>query len=115
MKRSTTTLICLSLLTALGGCSTSKVVGTWSGRGAAADAPFTFGSVSFVGDKTFTAEARYGGNTRVQSGTWETKGEELMLASDGVKRDYTFKVTGSTLVVTEPKSGHSITLDRMPR
>ncbi len=115
MKQAFSILASSVLLLAFGGCATSNVVGTWTGRGGAGDSPFTFGSVSFVGDKTFTAEARYGGNTRVQSGTWATKGDELMLSSDGVKRDYTYKVSGTTLVVTEPKSGHSVTLDRIPR
>lgn len=99
----------------LGGCAQSSVVGTWSGRGAAPDAPFTFGSVSFVGDHTFTAEARYAGNTRVQSGTWAADGDKLSLNSGDAKRNYTYKTTDGTLVVTDPKSGHSITLDRMKK
>jgi uncharacterized lipoprotein NlpE involved in copper resistance len=103
------------LVLALGGCASSPVVGTWTGRGGAPDAPFTFGSVSFVGDKTFTAEARYSGNTRVQSGTWATEGDELMLTSGATKREYTYKVNDGTLVVTDPKSGHSVTLDRMSK
>jgi hypothetical protein len=105
---------------ALGGCSSgglmrSGVEGTWSGRGGAGDAPFSFGSVSFVGDNTFTAEARYGGNVRVQSGTWETKGDRLVLHSDKTTREYTYKLQDGELVVTEPKSGNSITLDRLKK
>lgn len=115
MKRLSSILASAITLVVVSGCTTSNVVGTWTGRGGAAEAPFTFGSVSFVGDQTFTAEARYGGNTRVQSGTWSTAKDSLMLMSGGVKRDYTYSVTGNTLVVTEPKSGHSVTLDRMPR
>ena len=109
-----TRLIVASLFVAgLGGCTTSGIVGTWNGRGASADAPFTFGSVSFVGDQTFTAEAKYGGNTRVQSGTWAAKGNELDLTADKTQRHYTYQLKDSTLVVTDPKSGHSITLDRI--
>ena len=109
-----TRILVASLLTlGLGGCATSGIVGTWNGRGASADAPFTFGSVSFVGDQTFTAEAKYSGNTRVQSGTWSTKGDELDLVSDKTQRHYKFKVDDRTLTVTDPKSGHSIMLDRM--
>jgi hypothetical protein len=103
------------LALALGGCASSPVVGTWTGRGDGTDAPFTFGSVSFVGDKTFTAEARYGGTTRVQSGTWETQGDRLSLRSDGTDREYTYAVDDGALVVTDPKSGRSITLDRMAK
>ncbi|MEX2217742.1 MAG: hypothetical protein WD749_03200 [Phycisphaerales bacterium] len=100
---------------ALGGCASSPVVGTWTGRGGAGTAPFSFGSVSFVGDQTFTAEARYGGNIRVQSGTWSAQGDRLMLSTNGAQREYTYKVEGGELVVTEPKSGHSITLDRLKK
>jgi len=99
----------------LGGCSSSGVVGTWTGRGSGANAPFSFGSVSFVGDNTFTAEARYGGNTRVQSGTWAAEGENLHLTSGNTKRDYTYKLEGNALTVTDPKSKHAITLDRIPK
>jgi hypothetical protein len=108
-------LLASLLALGLGGCSTSGIVGTWSGRGASADAPFTFGSVSFVGDQTFTAEARYSGNTRVQSGTWSTKGDELDLVSDKTQRHYKYKLSDNSLIVTDPKSGHSITLDRMAK
>ena len=99
----------------LGGCASSPVVGTWTGRDTNASTPFTFGSVSFVGDKTFTAEAKYGGNTRVQSGTWDAAGSDLKLKSGDTTRNYTYKVAGGELVVTDPKSGHSITLDRLAK
>jgi hypothetical protein len=98
----------------LGGCASSPV-GTWAGRGGGPDAPFTFGSVSFVGDKTFTAEARYSGNVRVQSGTWSAEGDRLVLDSGQTRREYTYKINDGEMVVTDPKSGHSITLDRMKR
>jgi len=67
------------------------------------------------GDNTFTAEARYGGNTRVQSGTWAAEGENLHLTSGNTKRDYTYKLEGNALTVTDPKSKHAITLDRIPK
>lgn len=109
MKR---TLPLIALL-ALAGCSAQGPVGTWSGRGDAAKAPFSFGSVSFVGDHTFTAEARYGGTTRVQSGTWTATADRLKLNAGETKREYTYKSDAGTLVVTDPKTGHSITLDRV--
>ncbi|MCA9284321.1 MAG: hypothetical protein KDA22_03840 [Phycisphaerales bacterium] len=111
MRRSLTVLASSALLLAIGGCS--SVVGTWAGRGSSADAPFTFGNVSFVGDRTFTAEASYGGNTRVQTGTWSTQGKDLTLDAAGTVRNYTFKVEGDMLVVTDPTSGRSVTLDRV--
>jgi hypothetical protein len=97
----------------MGGGSKSNVVGTWQAQGGPGDRPFTFGSVSFVGDKTFTAEAKYNNQSRVQTGTWMTKGKELHLTAGDTKRDYTYKVSGDTLTVTEPKSGHSISLNRV--
>lgn len=97
----------------LGGCAGSGPVGTWSGRDANQNTPFSFGSVSFVGDNTFTAEARYGGQTRVQSGTWSATGDRLELRAENTTREYTFQADASTLVVTDPKSGQSVTLDRL--
>jgi uncharacterized lipoprotein NlpE involved in copper resistance len=102
----------------LGGCANSNrdgLVGTWTGRAGPGDAPFTFGSVSFVGDNTFTAEARYGGNVRVQSGTWQTSGDMLVLHSDSTDRQYKYKVSNGELAVTDPQSGNSITLDRLKK
>lgn len=104
-----------TLTLALTGCSSSNIVGTWNGRGAGANAPFTFGSVSFVGDKTFTAESRYPNNVRVQSGTWSTSGDKLTLNAEKMERNYTYKVDKKELIVTDPKTGHSITLDRLAK
>lgn len=117
MIRKLATIGACSILLAVIGCETmtkkSPVEGTWQARGAADDAPFTFGSVSFVGDKTFTAEAKYSGQSRVQSGSWQTEGDELHLTSGGTKRNYTYKVQDGNLVVTDPKSGNAITLVRI--
>jgi hypothetical protein len=102
----------------LGGCSNTGnrgVVGTWTGRGAAGDAPFSFGAVSFVGDNTFTAEARYGGQARMQHGTWEAQGNRLSLNANGSKREYTYRVENGELTVTDPGSGNSVTLDRVQK
>jgi len=96
----------------LGGCA-APLVGTWKGRDSDNKTSFSFGSVSFVGDKTFTAEAKYANDTKVQSGTWQTEGDRLILHADKQERRYTYKVNDGELTVTEPKSGHSITLDRM--
>src|SRR5690606_19463276 len=91
------------------------VVGTWTGRGQPDDRPFTFGSVSFVGDHTFTAEARYGGDIRVQSGPWTASDNELHLAAGDTRRQYTYRVEADELIVTDPQSGESMTLDRLGR
>ncbi len=98
----------------LTGCASPGIVGTWNGRGDNKSA-FTFGSVSFVGDQTFTAESKYSGNTRVQSGTWSTSGDQLTLTADKTVRHYSYKLSGGELTVTDPKSGHSITLDRLAK
>ncbi len=113
MKRQYLAALSLTVL-ALAGCSSNSVVGTWNGRGDN-KSPFTFGSVSFVGDKTFTAESRYSGTTRVQSGTWSASGDKLTLNADKTERNYTYKVTDKELVVTDPKTGHAITLDRVKK
>ena len=59
----------------LAGCAArsgnDSLAGTWQGR--ADDArPFTFGSVTFAGDGTYTAEAKYGDTTRVQTGRFSS-------------------------------------------
>jgi uncharacterized lipoprotein NlpE involved in copper resistance len=102
------------VLLALGGCASNSVVGTWTGRGGTGS-DLSFGSVSFVGDQTFTAEARYGGQTRVQSGTWSATGDRLTLMSDGTQREYGYKVSDDELVVTDGGSNASITLDRLQK
>jgi hypothetical protein len=102
----------------LGGCANQHrdgLVGTWTGRAGPDDAPFSFGSVSFVGDNTFTAEARYGQNVRVQSGTWETSGENLTLHADRTDRRYRYRVANNELTVTDPDSGNAVTLDRLQK
>jgi hypothetical protein len=109
------TLAMSFLVLTVAGCSSSPVVGTWTGRGDTQDAPFTFGSVSFVDDQTFTAEARYSGKVRVQSGTWNTQGEQLSLTSGDTKREYTYTSDGKTLVVKDPQSGNTVTLDRLAK
>jgi hypothetical protein len=101
-----------SLLLIMTGCTASPVVGTWTGRGSGGE-EFTFGSVSFVGDRTFTAEAKYGGQSRMQSGTWSTDGNRLMLKAGDTDRNYTYKMEDGDLVVTDPKSNRSITLERL--
>jgi hypothetical protein len=118
MNRLLTVVGMTSLLVLAGGCQTTSspfapVVGTWTATGQGDDKPFTFGSVSFVGDRTFTAEAKYGGQSRVQSGMWRTEGNKLMLDAGDAERSYTYKRQGDELVVTEPKSGNSVTLRRM--
>lgn len=107
-------LLLLGLLVVGSGCASSPVVGTWQGRDDSS-AAFTFGSVSFVDDKTFTAEARYGDKIRVQSGTWSVYGNALDLTSPEGARHYAFDIVGDELIVTDPKSGHTMTLDRLRR
>jgi hypothetical protein len=107
-------LLVLPLL-ALAGCASNSIVGTWSGRAPAGAQPFSFGSVTFVGDNTFTAEARYGNEVRVQSGTWSADGDNLRLSAAGAERSYTYRVGDDELVVTDPESKNSITLDRMKK
>jgi uncharacterized lipoprotein NlpE involved in copper resistance len=106
-------LSCTALF--LGGCASPGIVGTWTGRGDAGDAPFSFGSASFVGDNTFTAEARYGQSVRVQSGTWNATGDQLSLRYNAQERQYSYQVDGDELTVTDPQSGNSVTLDRLRR
>ncbi len=96
----------------LAGCAAKpgndSLAGTWQGR--AADArPFTFGSVTFAGDGTYTAEAKYGDTTRVQTGRFAVTGDGVVL--DG-NRTYDLDFEGDAVIFTDPTSGNEMTLDR---
>ena len=110
---SRTTATLLVTLSLLAGCASSGVSGTWQGRGSTAERPFSFGSVTFAPDGTYTAEAKYGDTTRAVSGTWSITGDTMMLYGEPFgERTYTVKHQKDTLVFTDPKSGGSMTLDR---
>jgi hypothetical protein len=111
MRRLTITasLFTAMLLTA---CA-SPIGGTWQGRAASDEQPFSFGSVTFAGDGTYTAEAKYGDSTRAVSGTWVLTGDTIMMYGEPFgERTYTVEDTPKTLVFTDPESGRSMTLDR---
>ncbi len=111
MRRLQTTAA-LALLTLLTACA-SPIAGTWQGRGASAERPFSFGSVTFAADGTYTAEARYADSTRAVSGTWSMTGDTIILYGEPFgERSYSVVETKDTLVFTDPTSGKSMTLDR---
>ena len=100
-------------LTLLAGCASSGVSGTWQGRGAESERPFSFGSVTFAPDGTYTAEARYGDTTRAVSGTWSMTGNTMILYGEPFgERTYTVDQEKDMLVFTDPQSGGKMTLDR---
>lgn len=108
------TTILVSTLLCLPGCSAPDgVSGTWQGRGALEERPFSFGSVTFAPDGTYTAEARYGNTTRAVSGTWSMTGDTMLLYGEPFgERTYTVEKQKDALVFTDPESGGSMTLDR---
>ena len=97
----------------LGGCtsknSNQALEGTWQGRADTEERPFTFGSVTFAGDGTYTAEAKYGDKIRVQTGRYTTTEEGLIL--DGT-RIYDLGFEEEAVIFTDPGIGNSMTLDR---
>lgn len=100
---------------ALSACST-PIAGTWQGRAATEERPFSFGSVTFAADGTYTAEARYGEGTRAVSGTWSMTGDTVILYGEPFgERTYTVEESADTLIFTDPKTGGSMTLDRFNR
>ncbi len=107
-----TTLATLAF-TMLGGCSAKNsnqaVEGTWQGRANTEERPFTFGSVTFAGDGTYTAEAKYGDKIRVQTGRYTTTDEGLIL--DGT-RSYDLGFEEEAVIFTDPATGNTMTLDR---
>ncbi len=102
----------------VGGCASSAdrsatdpLIGTWRGREAPTDSAFEFASVTFAPDGTYTAQLRYDGDVRADSGRWSYEGETLTIG-EGDRR-YTAKVRGNELTVTEPRSRTTVTLDRL--
>ena len=96
----------------LAGCVTN-VSGTWQGRADSAERPFSFGAVTFAPDGTYTAEAKYGDQTRAVSGTYTVTGDKIMLFGEPFgERTYTLQRDDNALVFTDASSGNSMTLDR---
>ena len=109
MRRTFFPALAISTLVFSAGCASNSLVGTWQGRGDAAERPFTFGSVTFAPDGTYTAEAKYGEKTRVQTGRYVVTTDGLVL--DGT-RTYDLDFEGDTVAFTDPTSGNSMVLDR---
>jgi hypothetical protein len=117
-QRRTVSLILSTAVLALGvsGCaskpSNRALSGTWQGR-AENDRPFTFGSVTFAGDGTYTAEAKYGDKTRVQSGRFVVTENGVVLdPGTATARTYDLNFAEGTVTFTDPISGNAMTLDR---
>lgn len=110
MRRSTFPALAISALVLSAGCASNSLVGTWQGRGDAAERPFTFGSVTFAPDGTYTAEAKYGDKTRVQTGHYNEEVGTVTL--EDVNRTYDLDFDRDAVVFTDPATGKSMTLDR---
>ena len=110
MRRSIIPSLALTTLVLAGGCSSNSLVGTWQGRGDSAERSFTFGSVTFAPDGTYTAEAKYGDTARVQTGHYTEEGGTVTL--DDVQRSYVLGHEVDAVVFTDPETGKSMTLDR---
>ncbi|MCH2161946.1 MAG: hypothetical protein MK085_08750 [Phycisphaerales bacterium] len=110
MRRPKIFILATSTLVLLAGCSSNSLVGTWQGRGDTAERPFTFGSVTFAPDGTYTAEAKYGDTTRVQTGRYTEQPGTVTL--DDVERTYDLDFEQDAVIFTDPGTGKSMTLDR---
>ena len=99
-----------TLLLACCAQAPSSLVGTWEGRGDTAERPFTFGTVTFAPDGTYTAEAKYGEKIRVQTGRYTETASTVTLKD--VDRSYDLTFSGDTVVFTDPVTGKAMTLDR---
>ena len=102
----------LTLSMLLAACA-SPIAGTWQGRASTDERPFSFGSVTFAADGTYTAEARYADSTRAVSGTWSMTGDTIIMYGEPFgERSYTVDESEDVLIFTDPSSGRSMTLDR---
>ena len=112
MLKLTASLIMISTMLLITGCATS-VSGTWQGRADTAERPFSFGAVTFAPDGTYTAEAKYGDQTRAVTGTYTITGDKIMLFGEPFgERTYTLQHDDNALIFTDASSGKSMTLDR---
>lgn len=112
-----TAISVLATTTLIGGCTNrttnSMLVGSWEGRASKEEQPFSFGSVTFAPRDdlagTYTAEAKYGDKTRVQTGHFVVTEDGLILDGD---RTYEVSYRESAVIFTDPSTGNSMTLDR---
>lgn len=92
------------------GCL-SPVAGTWT---AAPDQPvgkMTFGAMTLAHDGTFTAEAKYDGNTQMMTGWYKFAKNKLTFRTDDTTRTYGAILKGSELTVTH--EGTSLRMNRV--
>ena len=112
MKKMTSILLASSIMVSLSACATN-ISGTWQGRDATDDRPFSFGAVTFAPDGTYTAEAKYGDTIRAVTGTYKISDDEIMLYGQPFgERTYELKKVKDGLIFTDAKSQQSMTLDR---
>jgi hypothetical protein len=97
-------VVCLSC-----GCQ-KGITGSWVADTTTGTAS-PIAHVSFVGDGTFTADAKYGGGTtHAVCGHYETSNGTLRLDTEGQTRSYSYVVEGDVLSIT-----HEDTTARMNR
>lgn len=95
------------------GPSNASLAGSWEGRASEGERPFSFGSVTFAPSDstsgTYTAEAKYGDKTRVQTGHFVVTKDGLILDDE---RTYELDYDGTSVIFIDPTTGNSMTLDR---
>lgn len=95
----------------LGGCSSSNIVGTWRASGEPQEG-FSVAEATFRDDGSYSAEVVEGGRQMSDSGEWSKRGKNLELEGQQATRVYEAQVRGDELVMTDPESGRSVTLQR---
>lgn len=111
MHRWKTSACCVVLMMAA-GCA-SGVAGTWK---MAPDQPagaMTFGSMTLAEDGTFTAEAKYGNETRVMSGQYEFTGDRLTFDSNGEHRVYDADLSSNKSMLTVTHNDKAVKMVRL--
>jgi osmotically-inducible protein OsmY len=109
MKRSVMMVLGGSLL--LGGCSSSNLVGTWRASGESGEG-FSVAEATFRDDGSYSAEVVEGGREISDSGQWSKRGKKLELQGERATRTYEARVRGAELIMTDPETGQSVTLER---
>lgn len=109
MKRRVMTVLAAGLL--LGGCASSNIVGTWRASGEPEEG-FTVAEATFRDDRSYSAEVVESGRQMSDSGEWTKRGNKLELEGQQATRVYEVRVRGDELIMIDPDTGQSVTLER---
>lgn len=91
---------CTFLSTLLFAAGCHSIAGTWKVEPGQAAGSIAFGTMTLASDGTFTAEAKYDGETRVVSGHYYRSKGEITFEANGKVRNYGAHLVDDELTIT---------------